>query len=51
MWHEPTASRTQDAMRVLSEEIQAGEAVAEALLRAMPQDGLRAHGYGTLTRA
>jgi len=49
--HEPTVSRTQDTMRVLPEAIQAGEAVAEALFRAMPQDGLRTHGHGTLTCA
>jgi hypothetical protein len=39
--------QTQAAMRVLPEEIRAGEAVADALLRALPQDGLRAHGHGT----
>lgn len=38
-------------MRVLPEVIQAGEAVAEALFRTMSQDGLRAHGYRTLTSA
>ena len=51
MWHEPTASRTQDAMRVLPEAIPAREVVAEALFRTMPQDGLRAHGHRTLTCA
>lgn len=47
MGHGTAASRTQDTMRPLSEDVQAGEAVADALLRPMPQDGIRAHGCRT----
>lgn len=37
-------------MRVLPEAIQAGKALAAALFRAMPQDDIRTHGHGALTR-
>ena len=49
--HDEHNGATQTTLRVLPQAIQAGEAVAEALLRPMSEDGLRAHSHGTLTRS